>query len=136
MNKAKYFYFNSRDEFYRIEFSKIVFFEADGNYTNVVLCNGQKAVLGINLTQIQHVLSEQLREQARMFTRVGKRHIINLTYMYRISVLQQKLTLSDGERFAFSVSISKEALKELKDMCLNQLKAVRLAQKTQTKGNG
>ena len=124
MNKVKYFHFNSRDEFYRIEFSKIAYFEADGNYTNVVLCNGLKGMMCISLMQMQKELTERLKEQASMFARVCKRHIINLNYVYRIEVLHQRLTLSDGERFAFPLAISKDALKALRELYLNQLKTL------------
>lgn len=35
MNKTKYLYLNSRDEFFRLDISKIVYFESDGNYTQL-----------------------------------------------------------------------------------------------------
>lgn len=31
----RFLYLNSRDEFFRVDISKIVYFEADGNYTNI-----------------------------------------------------------------------------------------------------
>ena len=33
----KYLYLNSRDELYKIDIAKIVYFEAEGNYTNFYL---------------------------------------------------------------------------------------------------
>ena len=53
--------------------------------------------------------------------RVGKRHIVNLTYVYQISVLRQKLVLSDGEVFAYQLNISKEALKKLKELYVSSI---------------
>lgn len=114
--KTVYLYLNSRDELLRIDISKIVYFEADGNYTNIVLANQLKGVVCMNLARMQEMLSERLKEQASIFARVGKRHIINHTYVYQVNVLRQKLVLSDGERFAFSLDISKEALKKLKEL--------------------
>ena len=35
----RFLYLNSRDEFFRVDISKIVYFEADGNYTNIILSN-------------------------------------------------------------------------------------------------
>ena len=112
----KYLYFNSRDEFYKVDISKIVYFEADGNYTNFVLCNKLKGVVLMNLSQMRTMLSESLKEEASIFARIGKRFIINLNYVYHIEVLRQKLTLSDGEVFIYQLPISKEALKKLKDL--------------------
>lgn len=120
MNK-KYLYLNSRDELYRMDISKIVYFEADGNYTNFVLSNKLKGAVCMNLAQMQQVLSDSLKESASIFARVGKRHIVNLTYVYQIGVLRQKLTLSDGEVFAYQLNISKEALKKLKEMYVDAI---------------
>ena len=114
--KNIYLYLNSRDELLRIDISKIVYFEADGNYTNIVLANQQKGVVCINLVHMQQILSERLKERASIFARVGKRHIINHSYVYQINVLRQKLVLSDGENFSFNLDVSKDALKKLRDI--------------------
>ncbi len=100
--KSVYLYLNSRDELLRIDVRKIVYFEADGNYTDVVLVNGLKGVVGMNLARMQKVLSERLRERAAIFARVGKKYIINHTYVYQINVLRQKLVLSDGDHFIYA----------------------------------
>lgn len=114
--KNYYLYLNSRDELLRIDINKIVFFEADGNYTNIILVNQLKGVVCMNLARMQQVLSEKLKEQATIFARIGKKHIVNLSYVYQINVLRQRLVLSDGEHFTFSLEVSKEALKHLKDL--------------------
>lgn len=116
MNRNKYLYLNSRDEFFRVDISKIVYFESDGNYTNIILNNKMKATVCMNLAQMQSVLSESLKDAAGVFARVGKRHIINLTYVYQIAILRQRLILSDGENFEYQISVSKDALKKLRDM--------------------
>lgn len=116
MNKTKYLYLNSRDEFFRVDISKIVYFESDGNYTNIILNNKMKGTVCMNLAQMQNILSESLKDAAGIFARVGKRHIVNLTFVYQIAILRQKLTLSDGENFEYQISVSKDALKKLRDM--------------------
>ena len=50
--------------------------------------------------------------------------------MYQINVLRQKLVLSDGENFDFQLDISKEALKNLKEIYVASLN-----QNTETKIN-
>ncbi len=121
--KAKYLYLNTRDEFFRIDVSKIVCFESDGNYTTLLLSNKMKATLCINLSKMQQVLVASLKEDASSFARVGKRHIINLNFVYHIAILRQKLVLSDGESFEYQVSVSKDALKKLREMYLNALQS-------------
>ena len=109
-----YLYLNSRDELLRIRVDSIVYFEADGNYTNIVLANKLKGTVCMNLSQMQKVLSEQLKEKAKHFARIGKRHIVNLHFIYAIQVLKQHLVLSDQKLFAFQLNVSREALKTLK----------------------
>lgn len=118
---SKYLYLNFRDEFYRIDIDRIAYFEADGNYTNIILTNKIKGVVGMNLAQMQTLLSESLKTEANRFARIGKRFIVNLNYVYHIEVLKQRLTLSDGGTAVFSLPISKDALKKLKDMYLTAL---------------
>ena len=112
----EYLYLNSRDELYKIDITRIVFFEADGNYTGFTLCNGQKGSVCMNLAQMQKLIAENLSDSAATFPRIGKRHIINMNYVFHISLLKQRLTLSDGASFAYDLDISKEALKKLKDI--------------------
>ncbi len=99
-----------------MDITKIVYFEAGGHYTNFTLTNKMKGAVLMNLTQMQDTLARNLQEQARIFARVGKRFIINLSYVYHIDVAHQKLMLTDGERFAYQMPVSKEALKKLKEL--------------------
>lgn len=122
MNRTKYLYLNSRDEFFRVDISKIVYFESDGNYTNIIINNKMKAIMSMSLAQMQSMLSENLKEDAGMFARISKRHIINLTYVYQIAILRQRLVLSDGENFEYHISISKDALRKLRDMYVSGIR--------------
>ncbi|WP_077155140.1 LytTR family DNA-binding domain-containing protein [Bacteroides bouchesdurhonensis] len=116
---TNYLFLNSRDELLRIDISKIVYFEADGNYTSIILTNKLRPTIGINLAQTEKLLNERLRERSRIFARIGKRYIINLNYVYQINVLKQRLVLSDYTNFAFQLEVSKEALKKLKEIFLS-----------------
>ena len=63
-------------------------------------------------------LAEQLGSCDRTFMRIGKRFIINMQYIYQINVLKQHLILSDYDHFAFQISISKDALRKVKELML------------------
>lgn len=121
-------YINTRDELFRIDYSKIVYMEGDGNYTNIVLVNKVKASVCLNLSEMQRLLSENLRERASIFARVGKRFIINLNFVYQINVLRQVLTVTDGVHFAFQLGISKEALRQLKTILVESANRRKLEQ--------
>ena len=113
---TNFIYFNSRDELLRVDISKIVYFEADGNYTSFVMPNKLRGVIGMNLAQVEKSFTTQLKERSRCFARIGKRFIVNLNYVYQINVLKQRLVLSDYKSFAFQLEISRDALKNLKEI--------------------
>lgn len=118
----KFLYINSRDELFKLDVSKVVFFESDGNYTHFMMSHGKlKGSVCMSLTQMQNLLSLSLKEDAAKFARIGKRYIINLNYVYQIAVLNQKLVLSDGERFVYQLTISKDALKSLKEKYVSRI---------------
>lgn len=117
---AEYLYINTRDELLRIDCSKIVYMEGNGNYTTIVLVNKLKASVCMNLSEMQRFISESLKERASIFARIGKRFIVNINYIYQINVLRQALTVSDGVHFAFQLGISKEALRTLKTVMVQR----------------
>lgn len=108
---SRYIYIITRDELVRLDCSKVVYMVGDGNYTDIVLVNKQKHSICMNLSRMQQLVSESLREQASFFVRIGKRFIVNLSFVYKVQPLQKSLVLTDGVNFAFKLGISKEALK-------------------------
>lgn len=116
---AEFLYFNTRDELIRLECVNIVYMEGDGNYTHIVMVNKLKVSVSMNLSEVQRLVSERLRERASIFARIGKRFIVNLRFIYQINVLRQVLTVSDGIHFAFQLGISKEALRQLKTLMVD-----------------
>lgn len=115
----EYLYVNTRDELLRIDCSKIVYMEGDGNYTTIVLVNKLKASVCMNLSEMQRFISDKLHERASFLVRIGKRFIVNVNFIHQINVLHQSLTVTDGVHFAFQLGISKEALKQMKILMLN-----------------
>ncbi len=117
-----YLFLNSRDEFLRIDFSKIVYFEADGNYTHIVTVNKLRGAVCVNLAQMEKILADRLKERSNRFVRIGKRYIVNMDFVYQINLLKQRLVLSDCATFAFQIEISKEALKKLRELFITPQK--------------
>lgn len=116
--KQQRVYFNSRDKLIRLDIQKIVFFEGDGNYTNIVTANKQKICLTLNLAHTEETLATQLGEHAKRYMRIGKRYIVNMNYIYQIDIQKQLLMLSDCENFLFQMPVSKEALKKVKELVI------------------
>lgn len=113
---SEFLFLNSRDELLRIDISKIVYFEANGNYTHIILANKLKSSVCMNLAQTEKMLAERLKEKSRCFVRIGKSYIVNMSFVYQISIIKQRLVLSDYTSFAYQLEISKEALKKLREL--------------------
>ena len=111
-------FFNSRDKLIRLLIQKIIYFEGDGNYTYIVTANKQKVCITMNLLHMENALADQLGDKAKQFMRIGKRFIVNMNYIYQVDIQRQTLMLSDCERFLFQMSISKEALKTVKELVM------------------
>ena len=116
--KSKVIYFNSRDELIRLDLSLVVYFEADGNYTKFVSANGLTDMVCMNLGKMEELLALRFKDSPGAFARIGKRFIINLKYVYKINTLQQELVMSDQTSFSYKLSLSKIALKALKDIII------------------
>lgn len=119
---GKIIFFNSRGELLRMEVEKIVYFEADGNYTHIVTKNKLKATVGASLVKTEEVLTAQLGSDARRFIRLGKRFIVNTKFVYSVNLAKQRLVLSDMDTFAFQLPVSKDALKLMKELMLMNMK--------------
>ena len=109
--------FNTRDELVRVSLKHVVYFEADGNYTNIYLENGQKVTLLSGLGNIERLLDQKLRGKIQPYIRIGRQYIVNSARIFQINTLRQKLVLTNFDTpNVFTLSVSKEALKSLKEL--------------------
>ena len=106
----------------RIAPEKIVFISSDGNYCNLMQADNESRLLTFQLGQIESMIRDQLGTEGNLFIRIGRGLIINRNYIYYINVQSQKLILSDNNRFSHTVSASREALKQLKDLVEKEVK--------------
>lgn len=100
----------------RIAHEQIVYITSDGNYSTLVQADNEVRLLSYQLGQIEKMISSQLGAEGSRFIRIGKSLIINRSFIYYINVPKQKLILSDVASFSHTVTASKEALKQLKEL--------------------
>lgn len=103
-------------ELVRIAPDHVVYISSDGNYSTLVQTDGGTRILTHQLGQLEKLISNQLGKESSLFIRIGKSLIINRSFIYYINIAKQKLTLSNVERFDYTVTASKEALKQLKEL--------------------
>ena len=98
---------------------RIVYISSDGNYSTLVQTDNEARMLSYQLGQIEKMISSQLGNEGNIFIRIGKSLIINRSYIY---IPKQKLILSDVASFNHTVTASKEALKQLKELLEKEVK--------------
>ena len=118
----KHLIISTTNDLVRISPERIVFISSDGNYCNLVQTDNETRMLTFQLGQVENMIREQLGTDGNLFIRIGRGLIINRNYIYYINIQSQKLILSDVSRFTHTVSASKEALKQLKDLIEKEAK--------------
>lgn len=111
----RYLMIKTRNELLRIKIGQILYFEADRNYTKLLLSNGIQFTFAINIGKIEELLEKQVSGSNDMLVRVGKSHIINKTHILQINLPKQKLLLLTQEGKPRELVISKDPLKQLKE---------------------
>ena len=110
------------NEAYSFNPDQIICIEADGNYCNLHLSNGNEYLLSFQLGQVESIIKEQLSYSNHSFVRVGKSLIINMDELICVNITRQTLEMnqSSGERMLFNAS--REALKKLMNLLVENKK--------------
>ena len=111
----RYLIIKTRDELLRIKIGQILYFEADRNYTKLLLSNGIQFTFAINIGKIEELLETQVAGSNAILMRVGKSHIINKNHILQINLPKQKLLLLMQDGKPKELVISKDPLKILKE---------------------
>ena len=118
----RYLIIKTRDELLRIRIEQILYFEADRNYTKLILNNGIQFTFAINIGKIEEILEKQVIGCKMILMRFGKSHIINKNHILQITLPRQKLLLLTAEGKARELIISKDPLKTLKDSLESEIR--------------
>lgn len=95
---------------------EVVFVSSDGNYSTLVFTYGESRVVTMQLGQIESLIAKQLPAADNSFIRIGKSLIVNRNFISYINPGKQQLVLADGHTASHSLTASREALKQLKDL--------------------
>ena len=121
---------STSSELVRVATDEIVYVRADGNYSDLMLTNGNSRKMTFQL----HFFDEVFQQlQNNMFVRVGRSLIVNKRFIYVINLTEQQLILSGGdmkEPIVFygqskkdnpqKISLAREALRQLKELLENE----------------
>lgn len=117
---------------YRVAAEDIVYIEAEGNYSHLVLLGGEDVVLTMQIGKLTELIDAQLKGQHSRLAKIGRSLIINLDCIYYINPQKQQLILRDrnGHRTR-PLNAPLVALRGLKEV-LNNILSKRLNNQTST----
>jgi len=121
----RYLVFKTRDELVRIKIERILYFEAERNYTRLVLTTGIQFVFAVNLGKIEEILENQIQDYASTLLRVGKSYIINKNHVLQISLPKTKLLFAAADGKAKELILPKDPLKILKETLEKELPEIK-----------
>lgn len=110
------------NEAYSFHPDQVICIEANGNYCNLHLSNGNEYLLSFQLGQVESIIKEQLSYTNHSFVRVGKSLIINMDEVTCVNITKQTLEMNQpsGEKLLFNAS--REALKKLMNLLIENKK--------------
>ena len=116
------FLIHTANEAYSFNPNQIICIEADGNYCNLHLSNGNDYLLSFQLGQVESIIKEQLSYSNHTFVRVGKSLIINMDELLCVNITRHTLEMNNplGEKMLFNAS--REALKKLMNFLVENRK--------------
>ena len=108
--------FNTRDELIKVDIDKMIYAMAEDNYVHLFFRNGQSVMVTTTLQSLEQlILSVIAKNKKGVYTRIGRKYIVNNSYIMQINTLKQQLVLSDMDVIKpIKLNVSKEALKVLK----------------------
>ena len=110
------------NEAYSFHPDQVICIEANGNYCNLHLSNGNEYLLSFQLGQVESIIKEELSYTNHSFVRVGKSLIINMDEVTCVNITKQTLEMNQpsGEKLLFNAS--REALKKLMNLLIENKK--------------
>lgn len=113
---SQYIIISKGTELLRFPIDLLVYIESDGNYSYVVTHDGRKALVTMQLGQLEDILNSQLGDNVNNIVRLGRGLIINTNYVHQIDIARQRLVLSDCDGCWHELSASRIALTQLKTL--------------------
>lgn len=106
---------NSRDELLIIDLQKIAFFQANGNYTHLNYISGVSHLVTLGISKVEeYIRMSWPKDVYSPFVRLGRSLIINQRFLSEISVIKQKVILSDNDGHSYTLTVPRPLIKEYK----------------------
>ena len=100
-----------RDEAFGAMLEDVLYFKAEGHYTNVYFTRDSKMLLPYGLSQIDNEIWKL--DNGTCFVKVGRSHIVNLKKVVYACITKESFTLMDQNGNFANIVVSRAAIKQL-----------------------
>lgn len=100
----------------KVDISNVVYFEANGNFTNIVTRDKSTRSVYVTLGRMDSLLKQAALRNSENFVRVGRYFIVSIKYIHLIDISKKEIILSDCLNFTFKLNCSKESLKQFREL--------------------
>lgn len=100
-----------RDESFGAMLEDVLYFKAEGHYTNVYFTRDSKMLLPYGLSQIDNEIWKL--DNGTCFVKVGRSHIVNLKKVVYACITKESFTLMDQNGNFTNIVVSRAAIKQL-----------------------
>ncbi len=100
-----------RDETFGAMLEDVLYFKAEGHYTNVFFTRDSKMLLPYGLSQLDNEIWKL--DNGTCFVKVGRSHIVNLKKVVYACITKESFTLMDQNGNFTNIVVSRAAIKQL-----------------------
>ena len=100
-----------RDESFGAMLEDVLYFKAEGHYTNVFFTRDSKMLLPYGLSQLDNEIWKL--DNGTCFVKVGRSHIVNLKKVVYACITKESCTLMDQNGNFTNIVVSRAAIKQL-----------------------
>ena len=100
-----------RDESFGAMLENVLYFKAEGHYTNVFFTRDSKMLLPYGLSQLDNEIWKL--DNGTCFVKVGRSHIVNLKKVVYACITKESFTLMDQNGNFTNIVVSRAAIKQL-----------------------
>lgn len=107
-------------ELRRVASNSIMYVVADYNYSVFHLFHDENFIMPMSLKEVESLMAEQLCSNAKVFVRMGRSLIVNVSYLYYINLSKNCLVLLDGNMEKVELKASRASLMALMELVENK----------------
>ena len=111
----EYLVIGNSKEVFRIDTEDILYVSADGTHSHIYFTYGDAISVLLSISKVGESINNLCPKTSKDFVRVGRSLIVNLSHLFKVDVVGQKLVLLDRNKEKKEIKASDDSLKELVD---------------------